>query len=40
MPRSFCCHPADGHSDDCTDPTPLPGENVPTDGADGDIEED
>lgn len=41
MPRDpYCCHPADGHADDCDNPTDLPGENVHADGADGDEEED
>jgi hypothetical protein len=35
-----CCPGPDGHTDDCTNPTKLPGDLVgPTDGADGEDEE-
>lgn len=36
-----CCPGPDGHTDDCTNPTKLPGDPTgPTDGADGDDEEE
>lgn len=31
-----CCSPADGHDDDCTDPTPLPDDPTGPDDEDDD----